>query len=120
MSFRPLRASNRTTRFVDLHCLPVRLSLGGCSFQFSLTSILFPRLPHLAQTTRRVRIVGEKATLAAVIAGQHGQSDRVRGFVRKWRARRDSNHRPPDPQSGNLNLPVLNGTPLPNAAAQFN
>ena len=24
----------------------------GCSFQFGRTSILFPRLPHLAQTTR--------------------------------------------------------------------
>jgi len=39
----------------------------------------------------RVRIVGEKATLAAVIAGQETQSSKVRGFVRKWRARRDSN-----------------------------
>jgi site-specific DNA recombinase len=39
----------------------------------------------------RVRIVGEKATLAAVIAGQQNQPNTVRGFVRKWRARRDSN-----------------------------
>ena len=34
------------------HTLPVRLSLGGCSFQFGRTSILLPRPPHLAQTTR--------------------------------------------------------------------
>jgi site-specific DNA recombinase len=39
----------------------------------------------------KVRIVGDKATLAAVIAGRRVQSDNVRGFVRKWRARRDSN-----------------------------
>ena len=39
----------------------------------------------------RVRIVGEKATLAAIIAGQETQSSKVRGFVRKWRARQDSN-----------------------------
>jgi hypothetical protein len=32
--------------------LPVKLSCGGCSFQFGRTLILFPRLPHLAQTTR--------------------------------------------------------------------
>jgi site-specific DNA recombinase len=38
-----------------------------------------------------VRIMGEKATLAAVIAGQETQSNKVRGFARKWRARRDSN-----------------------------
>ncbi len=39
----------------------------------------------------KVRIVGDKATLAAVIAGQRTQADNVRGFVRKWRARKDSN-----------------------------
>jgi hypothetical protein len=33
----------------------------------------------------RVRIVGEKATLAAVVAGQT-HTNKVRGFVRKWRA----------------------------------
>ena len=44
----------------------------------------------------RVRIVGEKAALAAVIAGQQTHPNKVRGFVRKWRARRDSNSRPLD------------------------
>jgi site-specific DNA recombinase len=39
-----------------------------------------------------VRIIGEKASLAAVIAGTNpSETTRVRGFVRKWRARRDSN-----------------------------
>jgi hypothetical protein len=31
--------------------LPTKLCYDGCSFQFGRTSILFPRLPHLAQTT---------------------------------------------------------------------
>jgi hypothetical protein len=34
------------------HCFPVRLGCVGCSFHFGRTSILFPRLPHSAQTTR--------------------------------------------------------------------
>ena len=38
-----------------------------------------------------IRIVGEKAALADVIAGREGPQGNVRGFVRKWRARRDSN-----------------------------
>jgi site-specific DNA recombinase len=39
----------------------------------------------------KVRIIGEKASLAAVIAGTSPENAHVRGFVRKWRARRDSN-----------------------------
>ena len=39
----------------------------------------------------RIRIVGETAALAAVAAGQQNHFNHVRGFVRKWRARRDSN-----------------------------
>ena len=39
----------------------------------------------------RIRIVGETATLAAVLAGQQNHSNHARGFVRKWRARKDSN-----------------------------
>jgi site-specific DNA recombinase len=39
----------------------------------------------------KVRIVGEKASLAAVIAGASTETALVGGFVRKWRARRDSN-----------------------------
>jgi hypothetical protein len=31
--------------------LPVRLSCGGCSFQFGRTSMYRPRAPHLAHTT---------------------------------------------------------------------
>src|SRR5262249_32278922 len=37
----------------------------------------------------KVRIIGDKPTLAAVIAGRQNQTAQVRGFVRKWRARRD-------------------------------
>jgi hypothetical protein len=42
----------------------------------------------------KVRIIGDKPILAAVIAGRQNQTAQVRGFVRKWRARRDSNSRP--------------------------
>jgi hypothetical protein len=45
---------------------------------------------------RVVRIIGEKAALADVIAGRGTQPNRVRGFDRKWRARSDSNARPSD------------------------
>ena len=38
-----------------------------------------------------VRIIGDKASLAAVIAGQAKGTKHVRGFVRKWRTRHDSN-----------------------------
>ena len=39
----------------------------------------------------KVRIIGDKVTLAAVIAGRQTGNGQVRGFVRRWRARRDSN-----------------------------
>ena len=39
----------------------------------------------------KVSIIGDKATLAAVIAGRQTAGTNVRGFVRNWRARRDSN-----------------------------
>jgi site-specific DNA recombinase len=38
-----------------------------------------------------IRIVGDKATLEQVIAGDQNANPDVRSFVRKWRARRDSN-----------------------------
>jgi site-specific DNA recombinase len=37
----------------------------------------------------KVRIIGDKATLAAVIAGRQTGEGRVRGFVRNWRARQN-------------------------------
>jgi site-specific DNA recombinase len=39
----------------------------------------------------KVRIIGEKARLADIIAGKQAHAKNVRGFVRKWRARKDSN-----------------------------
>ncbi len=38
-----------------------------------------------------VRIIGSKDVLQDVIAGQQNANGNVRGFVRKWRARKDSN-----------------------------
>ena len=43
-----------------------------------------------------VKIVGNKQVLAAAVTGQNTAPAHVRGFVRKWRARRDSNPWPPD------------------------
>jgi site-specific DNA recombinase len=40
---------------------------------------------------KTVRIIGCKDVLQAVIAGKQTANENVRGFVRKWRARRDSN-----------------------------
>ena len=40
---------------------------------------------------KAVRIIGSKDVLQAVIAGKQTANGNVRGFVRKWRARRDSN-----------------------------
>jgi site-specific DNA recombinase len=45
---------------------------------------------------RAIRIIGSRDVLEAVIAGKQTANGNVRGFVRKWRARRDSNFRPPD------------------------
>ena len=39
----------------------------------------------------KISIIGDKATLAAVIARQNTGNANVSGFVRKWRTRHDSN-----------------------------
>ena len=44
----------------------------------------------------RIRITGDKASLAEVIAGQAAGAANASSFVRKWRARNDSNVRPSD------------------------
>ncbi|MBV8770602.1 MAG: recombinase family protein, partial [Hyphomicrobiales bacterium] len=38
-----------------------------------------------------VRIIGSPAVLSAAIAGKQTANSNVRGFARKWRARKDSN-----------------------------
>jgi site-specific DNA recombinase len=48
-------------------------------------------ISHVEVDDDKIRIIGDKATLAAVIAGRQTQATNVRGFVRNWRARRDSN-----------------------------
>ena len=40
---------------------------------------------------KAIRIIGSKDVLHDVIAGKQNANGNVRGFVRKWRARRDSN-----------------------------
>ena len=49
---------------------------------------------------KAIRIIGSKDVLQAVIAGKQTANGNVRGFVRKWRARDDSNVRPL-PSEGN-------------------
>ena len=44
----------------------------------------------------RIRISGDKAALADGIAGRAADAANVSSFVRKWRARNDSNVRPSD------------------------
>jgi hypothetical protein len=39
---------------------------------------------------RAIRIIGSRDVLQAVIAGQQNANGNIRGFVRKWRARRNS------------------------------
>jgi site-specific DNA recombinase len=43
-----------------------------------------------------IMIIGSKDVLQAVIAGKQTANGVVSGIVRKWRARKDSNLRPPD------------------------
>ena len=42
----------------------------------------------------KIRVFSDKAALAAAATGQTGGRQNVRGFVRDWRTRRDSNSRP--------------------------
>ncbi len=44
----------------------------------------------------RIRVIGETPVLAAAVTGQNPPSPGVRGFVRNWRARQDSNLLPQD------------------------
>jgi site-specific DNA recombinase len=43
-----------------------------------------------------VKLIGNKQVLAAAVTGQNTAPAHVRGFVRKWRARQDSNLLPQD------------------------
>ena len=49
-----------------------------------------------------IRIIGSKDILQAAIAGKQTENGNVRCFVRKWRARHDSNVWPPPSEGGAL------------------
>ena len=49
-----------------------------------------------------IRIIGSKDILQAAIVGKQTENGNVRGFVRKWRARHDSNVWPPPSEGGAL------------------
>ena len=48
-------------------------------------------LDRIEVDDRAVKIIGNKQVLAAAVTGQNTAPARVRGFVRKWRTRQDSN-----------------------------
>ena len=47
--------------------------------------------PEIRVDDHKIQIIGDKASLAAVIAGQQTAGGKVSGFVRKWRTRQGSN-----------------------------
>jgi site-specific DNA recombinase len=48
-------------------------------------------ISHVEVDDDKIRIIGDKAVLAGVVAGRQAQTTNVSGFVLNWRARRDSN-----------------------------
>lgn len=49
-----------------------------------------------------IRIIGSRDILQAAIVGKQTENENVRGFVRNWRARHDSNVWPPPSEGGAL------------------
>jgi site-specific DNA recombinase len=82
---------DRLNAFSSLMC--EKLDTGDTQARKSYLSSV---ISHVEVDDDKIRIIGDKATLAAVIAGRQTQATNVRGFVRNWRARKDSNLRPPD------------------------
>ena len=76
----------RIAAFVDL----VRQKIETADIQ-ARKAYLQVVAPEIRVDDHKVQIIGDKASLAAVIAGQQTAGGKVSGFVRKWRARQDSN-----------------------------
>ena len=79
-----------TPERIDAFAKLVREKIDGADIQ-ARKSYLRSVISYVEVDDDKVRIVGDKATLAGVIAGQQIQADNVRGFVRKWRAQGESN-----------------------------
>ena len=76
----------RITAFVDL----VRQKIETADIQ-ARKAYLATVVSEVRIHDHKIQIIGDKASLAAVIAGQQAATGKVSGFVRKWRTRQDSN-----------------------------
>ena len=76
----------RIAAFVDL----VRQKIETADIQ-ARKAYLQVVAPEIRVDDHKVQIIGDKANLAAVIAGQQTATGKVSGFVRKWRTMQDSN-----------------------------
>ncbi len=93
-----------------VHIDPASIAQFGSMMRNNLTSgsIEF-RKAYIRSVVERIecednviRIVGNKTTLEQLVAGGQAASPRVvRSFERKWRRKRDSNPRTPDPRITN-------------------
>ena len=77
---------DRIAAFVDL----VRQKIETADIQ-ARKAYLATVVSEVRVDDHRIQIIGDKANLAAVIAGQQTAAGKVSGFVRKWLARQDSN-----------------------------
>lgn len=78
--------SDRIAAFVDL----VRQKIETADIQ-ARKAYLATVVSEIRVDDHKVQIIGDKASLAAVIAGQQTAGGKVSGFVRKWRTMQDSN-----------------------------
>ena len=91
LSSRTTITPERVTAFTDL--MSDKLDNGDVQAK---KAYLRAVISEIRVDDEKISIIGDKATLAAVIAGQNTGNANVSGFVRKWRARNDSNVRPSD------------------------
>ena len=77
---------DRIAAFVDL----VRQKIETADIQ-ARKAYLQVVAPEIRIGDHKIQIIGDKANLAAVIAGKQTAAGKVGGFVRKWRTRQDSN-----------------------------
>ncbi len=82
-----------TPERIDAFALILRDKLGTADIQ-ARKAYLRAVIQEIRVDDHKIQIIGDKASLAAVIAGQHTSAGKVSGFVRKWRPRQDSNLRP--------------------------
>lgn len=83
--------SDRIAKFLDL--MQRKLDDGDVKIRRTYLSSVIDRIEV---DDDAIRVFGRKDVLADAIAGRNSPAGNVSGFVRKWRARNDSNVRPSD------------------------